>query len=154
MSKFWKALGITTVLAALVPVSIKEDKETGKKTYQSLLMSLNVKTDEAAKEKQIGLNIGDGVISSAIINAVTAKREAELFTDDPAEAVVTEAQAIADEAQAAAGTAQAIIDDVQGIADEAQAAVGGAQAVIDAVKNVADETPASTPVIADFEDEV
>lgn len=103
MSKFWKALGAITALAALVPVSIKEDEETGKKTYRSLLLSLDVKTDEAAQEKQIGLNIGDGVISGAITSAVTAKREAELFTDDPAEAVV--AQTIADEAQAAADEA-------------------------------------------------
>ena len=98
MKKLWKAFGITAALAALVPVSIKEDKETGKKTYRSLLMSLDVKTDEEAQEKQIGLNIGDGLISSAILNAVTARREAELFTDDPAEAVVTEA--IADEVPA------------------------------------------------------
>ena len=98
MKKLWKAFGITAALAALVPVSIKEDKETGKKTYRSLLMSLDVKTDEEAQEKQIGLNIGDGLISSAIVNAVTARREAELFTDDPAEAVVTEA--IADEVPA------------------------------------------------------
>ena len=98
MRKLWKAFGITATLAALVPVSIKEDKETGKKTYRSLLMSLDVKTDEEAQEKQIGLNIGDGLISSAILNAVTARREAELFTDDPAEAVVTEA--IADEVPA------------------------------------------------------
>ena len=88
MKKFWKALGITAALAALVPVSIKEDKESGKKTYQSLLMSLDIKTDEAANEKQIGLNIAEGVISSAIANAVTAKREAELFADDEPEAAV------------------------------------------------------------------
>ena len=122
MSKFWKALGITTALAALVPVSIKEDKETGKKTYQSLLLSLDIKTDEAEKQKEIGLNLGDGVVSRAIVNAVTAKREAELFTDDPAEAVVAEAQAIADEAQDAADEAQAIADEAQAAADEAQAA--------------------------------
>ena len=98
MKKFWKAFGFTAALAALVPVSIMEDKETGKKTYQSLLMSLDIKTDEDTSEKQIGLNIGDGLISSAIVNAVTARREAELFTDDPAEAVV--AEAIADEGPA------------------------------------------------------
>ena len=88
MSKFWKALGITTALAALVPVSIKEDKETGKKTYQSLLLSLDIKTDEAEKQKEIGLNLGDGLISRAIVNTVTAKREAELFADDEPEAAV------------------------------------------------------------------
>ena len=122
MSKFWKALGITTALAALVPVSIKEDKESGKKTYQSLLLSLDIKTDEAEKQKEIGLNLGDGVVSRAIVNAVTAKREAEPFTDDPAEAVVAEAQAIADEAQAIADEAQAVADEAQAAADEAQAA--------------------------------
>ena len=88
MSKFWKAFGIATALAALVPVSIKEDKETGKKTYQSLLMSLDIKTDTEKSEKQIGLNIGDGIVSRAIADVITAKREAELFADDEPEAAV------------------------------------------------------------------
>ena len=145
MKKLWKALGITTALAALVPVSIKEDKESGKKTYQSLLLSLNIKTDEAEKQKEIGLNLGDGLVSRAIARAVTAKREAELFTDDPAEAVVTEAQAIADEAQAIADEAQAIADEAQAAADEAQTAADEAQT---------SDSPKSIPVIADIENEV
>ena len=134
MSKFWKALGVTAALAALVPVSIKEDKETRKKTYRSLLLSLDVKTDEAAEVQEIGLNIGDGLVSRAIARAVTAKREAELFTDDPAEAVVAEAQAIADEAQAIADEAQVIADEAQDAADEAQAIADEAQAAADAVE--------------------
>ena len=135
MKKFWKAFGITAALAALVPVSIKEDKETGKKTYKSLLMSLDVKTDEEAQEKQIGLNIGDGLISSAIVNAVTARREAELFTDDPAEAVV--AEAIADDVPAD-------FDDAQTAADEADD---------EALADISPEGEPTVPVIEDLESE-
>lgn len=135
MKKFWKAFGITAALAALVPVSIKEDKETGKKTYKSLLMSLDVKTDEEAQEKQIGLNIGDGLISSAIVNAVTARREAELFTDDPAEAVV----------------AEAIADDVPADFDDAQAAAD--EADDEALADISPEGEPTVPVIEDLESE-
>ena len=89
MRNFWKAFGITAALAALVPVRVKQDEETGKKTYQSLLMSLDITPNAEAGDKEtVGLNICDGVVSRAIVHAVTAKREAELFADDEPEAAL------------------------------------------------------------------
>ena len=41
MKTIWKVLGITA-LAAAVPVRVKKDREKGKKTYQSLLLSVDV----------------------------------------------------------------------------------------------------------------
>ena len=133
MKKFWKALGIAA-LAVAVPVRFKKDETTGKKKFQSLLLSVDVGPGEDGEGTDIGINIGEGVISSAITNLVTAKKEAELFADDDPEAAVLDAedlQTIADEAQEAADEAQAIADEAQEAADEAQAIADEAQAAAD-----------------------
>ena len=87
MKKIWKALGIGA-LAAAVPVRIKKDEETGKTTYQSLLLSVDVGPNDDGEGTDIGVNIGEGLINSMITGAVTAKKEADLFTDDPEDAVL------------------------------------------------------------------
>ena len=51
MKKIWKALGIAA-LAAVVPVRVKKDEETGKKTFQSLLWKLDV--SRSGGEPEIG----------------------------------------------------------------------------------------------------
>ena len=99
MKKFWKALGIAA-LAAAVPVRFKKDEETGKKTYQSLLLSVDVGPGEE-EGTEIGVNVGEGVHTQAIGNLVNAKKESQLFTDDPEEAVL-----FADEADIEAGDAK------------------------------------------------
>lgn len=86
MKAFWKVLGITA-LAAAVPVRFKKDEETGKKTYQSLLLSVDVGPGEG-EGTDIGINFGDGLLTQAIGNLVNAKQESKLFTDDPQEAVL------------------------------------------------------------------
>lgn len=81
MKKFLrKALGLVT-LATVVPVSITHDKETGKTTYQSLLASLTVGTSEDGVHTDVGLNLGEGVLTGAIHNLMAAQREANLFAD-------------------------------------------------------------------------
>lgn len=130
MKTFWKALGIAA-LAAAVPVRIKKDETTGKKKYQSLLLSVDVGPGEGGEGTDIGINFGEGVITGAITNLVDARKEAELFADDDPEAAVLELQAIADEAQEAADEAQAIADEAQEAADEAQAIADEAQAIAD-----------------------
>ena len=87
MKAFWKVLGITA-LAAAVPVRFKKDEETGKKTYQSLLLSVDVGPGEDDIHTDIGINLGEGVLTQAIGNLVNAKKESKLFTDDPQEAVL------------------------------------------------------------------
>ena len=86
MKKFWKALGIAA-LAAAVPVRFKKDEETGKKTYQSLLLSVDVGPGEE-EGTEIGVNVGEGVLTQAIGSLVNAKKESKLFTEDPEEAVL------------------------------------------------------------------
>ncbi len=120
MKKFWKALGIAA-LAAVVPVRIQKDEESGRQTFQSLLWKLDVTPNPDSSSTEIGLDLMEGVLTGPIFNAVTAKKEAALFADDEPDAAVV-AQMAADEAQAAADEAQMAADEAQLLADEAQAA--------------------------------
>ena len=77
---FRKALGLVT-LATVVPVSITHDQETGKTTYQSLLASLTVGTNEDGVHTDVGLNLGEGVLTGAIYQLLAAQKEATMFAD-------------------------------------------------------------------------
>ena len=129
MKTFWKALGVAA-LAALVPVRFQKDEETGRQTFQSLLLSVDVDTDPEEKTVDIGVNLGEGVLTDLGRKLAGAVRESEMFTDDPAEATLDpeELQTVADDLQAAADEAQAAADELQAAADEAQAAADDATA--------------------------
>lgn len=129
MKKFWKALGVAA-LAAFVPVRFQKDEETGQKKYQSLLLSVDVDTDQEGKTVDIGVNLGEGLLTDLGRKLAGAARESEMFTDDPAEAALDpeELQTVADDLQAAADEAQAAADELQAAADEAQAAADEATA--------------------------
>lgn len=129
MKAFWKALGIAA-LAAFVPVRFQKDEETGKKKYQSLLLSVDVDTDQEGKTVDIGVNLGEGLLTDLGRRAASAVRESEMFTNDPAEAALDleELQTVADDLRAAADEAQAAADELQAAADEAQAAADEASA--------------------------
>lgn len=77
MKKFWKALGLTALAAALVPYRIEGDKESGSLTVQALLWKLTEKT---------GAN-GTKDLSITFLS-FGADEEDGLFTDDPEEAVL------------------------------------------------------------------
>ena len=86
MKKFWKALGIAA-LAAVVPVRVKKDEETGVKSFQSLLWKLDISPKDG-ENIEIGLDLMEGVVTAPLMNLIDARKEAELFTDDPEEAVL------------------------------------------------------------------
>ena len=128
MKAFWKALGLT-VLAAFIPVRFLKD-ESGRKKYQSLLLSVDVGPGEEEGSLDIGINLGEGLLTDLGRKLAGAVRESEMFTDDPAEAALDpEAlQTVADDLQAAADEARAAADELQAAADEAQAAADEAGA--------------------------
>ena len=115
MKAFWKAMGVAA-LAALVPVNFKKDEKTGKKTYQSLLISVDVGPGKDDVHTDIGINIGEGLLTDLGRRFIGSKREAAMFADDEPDAAVV----AADELQMAV--------DVQTIANEIQAADGEAEA--------------------------
>lgn len=86
MKKFWKALGVAA-LAAAVPIRFKKDDATGEKTLQSLLISVNVGPGEEGGTS-IDINFGDGILNRLVKGAIRTRKESRLFTEDPEEAVL------------------------------------------------------------------
>ncbi len=87
MKKLWKVLGIATLAAAVVPCRITQDKETGKKKFQSLLISVDIGPAKNKQGTSVGINLGDGVLNHLIMGSAKTK-ESDMFTDDPQEAVL------------------------------------------------------------------
>lgn len=88
MKTFGKILGLTA-LAALVPIRFRTE-DSGRKTFQSLLWKLDIGPDENEEGLEIGLDLTDGIATNAVLRAVTARKEARIITDDPAEALFTD----------------------------------------------------------------
>ncbi|MDE6589337.1 MAG: hypothetical protein K2K53_03090 [Oscillospiraceae bacterium] len=120
--KIWKALGIAA-LAAVVPVRFQKDEETGKKTFQSLLWKLDGGPVGDGEETEIGLDLMEGVLTAPLMKAITARREAELFTDDPEEAVLfaddDPGAALVEAAEVVQDAADEVVEAVVEAADEA-----------------------------------
>ena len=113
MKNIWKVLGIAAIAAA-IPVRFKKDEESGKKTYQSLLYTVNVGPGEGGEGTDVVVNFDEGIVTGAISGLVAAKKEAELYADDDPEAAVLDAdelQIITSEAQEAAAAATEADDD-------------------------------------------
>lgn len=117
MKKFWKALGLAAIAAAVVPVKVKKDEETGKRTYQSLLGKLDFLHGEEGTAIDV---TSEGVLSGIIANAVT-KKEGVLFADDEPEAAVVEpiAAVKAEQAEAPAEEISAVAEEAEATAEEA-----------------------------------
>lgn len=111
-NSLWKALGIAAIAAA-VPVRFKKDETTGKKTYQSLLLSVDVGPGKDDGLTDIGINLGDGLIPEAISGLVGSKKETHLFADDDPEAAVVEpiTAVEADQMEATEETVEEIVEE-------------------------------------------
>ena len=125
MKTIWKVLGIAA-LAAAIPVRVKKDEEKGRKTYQSLLYTVDVGPGEGGEGTDIAVNFDGGILTGAITGLAAARKEAELFADDEPEAAVldgSELQVAVDteDLQVTVDVAQEAADEAQDAADEAQA---------------------------------
>ena len=115
MKNFWKALGIAA-LAAVIPVQISKDEETGTRSYRSLLLELeSVRKDEDHQE--INIKLMHGLLTAPIYDLLAAKKETALFADDEPEAAVI--PEVIDFAQAAAEARAAELQEAAELPDEA-----------------------------------
>ncbi|MDE6108421.1 MAG: hypothetical protein K2F83_07135 [Oscillospiraceae bacterium] len=101
MKKFLrKALGLMT-LATVVPVNITHDETTGKTTYQSLLASLTVGQSKDGVHTDVGLNLGEGILTGAVYQLIAAQKEAAMFADQERTSSPTKEEPVAEETPAA-----------------------------------------------------
>lgn len=101
MKKFWKRALRLATLATVIPVSVTHDEESGKTTYQSLLASL-----ELGPGQEVGINLGEGVLTGAIRGKMAAQKEESMFDDQALMASSPVVQASVETAQEAPASAE------------------------------------------------
>lgn len=149
MKKFWKILGLGALAVGLTPYKVEKNEETGESSYQALLWRATSKVDEAG-EKQIGVNLGEGALTSKIMEAVGKKNEPHLFSDElsveyaapeAVEEITEKAAEVVEEAvEAAEDAAETVKETAAGAVEEAaEAAEDAAETVEETVAEAAEE---------------
>lgn len=106
MKTFWKVLGFAALAAGLTPYKVEKNEETGENNYQALLWRGTSKPGEGDEKRNIAINLGEGTLTSMLMDAIEKKNEAHLFSDElsveyhapEAEEAVEEAAEAAEEA--------------------------------------------------------
>ncbi|MDE7262656.1 MAG: hypothetical protein K2N78_11460 [Oscillospiraceae bacterium] len=81
MKMFWKVLGAALV-AGLTPYKVEKNEETGEKSYQALLWRITSAPGDGESQREIGVNLGEGTLTSMLLNAAGAVEETHLFSDE------------------------------------------------------------------------
>lgn len=141
MKKFWKVLGLGALAAGLTPYKVEKNEETGEKSYQALLWRITSSPVGEDKKIDIGINLGEGTLTSKLMDIVEKKEEPHLFSDElsveyhagsAAEAVEDLAEKAADVAEDVAGAVEDVAEKVADAAEEA------AEKAADAVEKAVD----------------
>ena len=82
MKKFWKILGLGALAVGLTPYKVEKNEETGEKSYQALLWRITSAPAGEDKKIDIGINLGEGPLTSKLMNAAERKDEPHLFSDE------------------------------------------------------------------------
>lgn len=82
MKKFWKILGLGALAVGLTPYKVEKNEETGEKSYQALLWRITSAPAGEDKKIDIGINLGEGTLTSKLMNAAERKDEPHLFSDE------------------------------------------------------------------------
>lgn len=98
MKKFWKALGLAAIAAAVVPYRVRKDEEAQTLSVEALLWQASRGPGHGEDKEQLDVTLGFKSPLQA------AREESDLFADDDPEAAVV--GEVIDFAQAA-GTRQA-----------------------------------------------
>ena len=82
MKKFWKILGLGALAVGLTPYKVEKNEETGEKSYQARLWRITSAPAGEDKKIDIGINLGEGTLTSKLMNAAERKDEPHLFSDE------------------------------------------------------------------------
>lgn len=141
MKKFWKVLGLGALAAGLTPYKVEKNEETGEKSYQALLWRITSAPVGEDKKIDIGINLGEGTLTSKLMDIVEKKEEPHLFSDElSVEYHAGDAKdAVEDLAEKAADAAEDVADAVEDVAEKvADASEEAAEKAADAVEKAID----------------
>lgn len=82
MKKFWKILGLGALAVGLTPYKVEKNEETGENSYQALLWRITSMPGEDGEKRAIGISLGEGTLTSKLMEAVEKKEEPHLFSDE------------------------------------------------------------------------
>ena len=138
MKKFWKILGLGALAVGLTPFKVEKNEETGGNSYQALLWRITSTPGDGETKREIGINLGEGTLTSKLMTAAGKTEEPHLFSDElcveytrgintveeTAEKVVeTVEKAVEETVEAAEETAEEAAEAVEEAAKEAVEAV-------------------------------
>ena len=142
MKKFWKVLGLGALAAGLTPYKVEKNAETGENSYQALLWRItSAPGQEEGEKRRIGINLGEGTLTSKLMDAMEKKDEPHLFSDelsveyhagDAADVLEDLAEKAADAAEdVAEKAADAVEEAAEKAADVVEDAVDAVEKAID-----------------------
>ena len=119
MKKFWKILGLGALAVGLTPYKVEKNEETGENSYQALLWRITSTPGNEETKREIGINLGEGTLTSKLMNAAGKTEEPHLFSDElcveytggeagASEAAEAAVEAAEEAAEAAAEAAEAV----------------------------------------------
>ena len=82
MKKFWKILGLGALAVGLTPYKVEKNEETGESSYQALLWRITSTPGDGETKREIGINLGEGTLTSKLMNAAGKTEEPHLFSDE------------------------------------------------------------------------
>ena len=82
MKTFWKVLGAAALAVGLTPYKVEKNEETGESSYQALLYRLTSAPGQGESKWDIGINLGEGTLTSKLLNAGEKADEPHLFSDE------------------------------------------------------------------------
>ena len=142
MKKFWKVLGFAALAAGLTPYKVEKNAETGENSYQALLWRItSAPSEEEGEKRRIDINLGEGTLTSKLMDIMEKKEEPHLFSDElSVEYHAGDAKEAAEDlAEKAADVAEDVADAVEDAAEKvADAAEDAAEKAADVVEKAAD----------------
>lgn len=142
MKNFWKILGLGALAAGLTPYKVEKNGETGENSYQALLWRItSAPSQEEGEKRRIDINLGEGTLTSKLMEAMEKKDEPHLFSDELSVEYHAgdAADAIKDMAEKAADAAEDVAEKVAGAAEEAaEKAADVVEDAVDAVEKAID----------------
>lgn len=112
MKTFWKVLGFAALAAGLTPYKVEKNEETGENNYQALLWGGSSKPGENGEKRNIAINLGEGTLTSMLMDAIEKKSEAHLFSDElSVEYHAPEAEEVVEVVEKAAEAVEEVVEE-------------------------------------------
>ncbi len=144
MKTFWKILGLGVLAAGLTPYKVEKNEETGENSYQALLWRITSAPGKGDSKRDIGINLGEGTLTSKLMGVAGKAEEPHLFSDELSVEYAAPETAEATEAEVEAVTEQAV--EQAEAAEEPGKAEEVVEEIVEAVVEAVEPVESAEPV--------